>query len=668
MGYAASQSSRLRKGGRLGVGGCLLALAAVLAWLWCVPPVTRISVPLEHAPLADGLRRVASLPALERSWTEGLFWRSSLDEGARPVVRMGCGKFQWTDVGGELSDIAREPGGIRLDDGYVLHFSLPDGASCNNVDISWANAPNGWVGISAILTMGLALVLLLPALRRSVQWLLIALVCGLATGLAVRSFEDGYPTGADGDENFVMMSNLATTGVMEYLQGTPTNMREPLPIATGAAAIWLGRCLPGYDHLDEAGRQDFDRRAAKFAGLAWMFIGLISTWALAWIVTRTIWVAIAATWMTWVLLFADPGSSNTLYTEIHAGALITAASLLLVIFVRSPRWTTALLCGLVIGLLCLTKALFFYIALSCLAGAATLSLILPLKESFLAKTRRTGLVVILLIGVSLVCFPWMLRNKMLLDTWSITQRGGVVLMVRALTNQMTADEWRASWWIWGPTPYRQLVANTSLGARITDFRCGGRYVRLAVRAKSCPDGVFYHMAFAERQRLLREYRRAHHPNASVAADRALRQLAAGLIVGDLPRHLWCTPPVVWRGLWFVQPSPDGEFVPAVYSANPTYVGAGVSLVLWSSLGVTLLVGLFRRSAVLVGMTVLPVALLVANALLSHNIPRYSVPAIPVMCASLALIMWWLGRMLVRLVRRTSQPIRVSAALNAQSAP
>jgi hypothetical protein len=119
---------------------------------------------------------------------------------------------------------------------------------------------------------------------------------------------------------------------------------------------------------------------------------------------------------------------------------------------------------------------------------------------------------------------------------------------------------------------------------------------------------YYRQARAERVKLEHELSAANVPNPGVAADKLLQQRAMDLIRTHPWKHLAATVPFLWRGA----------------------TGAFPILV------IAVVVALRRRCYEAVLLALPALGLVVFYALLSHFIPRYSVPVRPVLVALLVI--------------------------------
>lgn len=422
----------------------------------------------------------------------------------------------------------------------------------------------------------------------------------------------------DGD-NIRMAYNLVHHGVISVNGGgsgpdsnpEPTNYREPLPAFVLAATMKALEAVQGprdpVDYVEGPGA-----RVLKISNFFWGLVLCASVFAAIHIFTQSIWLASAGWLFAGLRLEVD-----RFLTEPAAAALIALFSFFAVRAVKNGNTIDYGMAGMVFGALILTKAAFLYVGFA---------LIPPLLFLLLAKERNrsNGISCFLkgffmLGGVLLVIAPWSARNYVLLGSPQITQRAGIVLMTRAIKNNMTPTEYVGSFYVWAPSGLGDAFGFI-LGFGPDDLKKGGRLQRLnrhesdfqdedlaAEKAGRPEDAVsYYRKARAERTKLTREFQAQGDPNARPHADAELQKRAADLILADPIRHIATTLPFVWRGAFYEAP-----------------------LLLWFAV----LALIWRRPDMLA--YVLPSLAMVAfYALASHNIPRYNDPVFPLAAAAL----------------------------------
>ncbi|MEA5391592.1 hypothetical protein VB738_10025 [Cyanobium gracile UHCC 0139] len=446
--------------------------------------------------------------------------------------------------------------------------------------------------------------------------------------------------------NLRLAHNLAGHGVLSTAERAPfsaSNAREPVPNLVTAGHLKLMAItgqVPSYRELVEGP----GARAVKVANLYWALLGLVATALLCQALTGRLLLVVIATVLVGYFFFAVPIFVDTLYTELQASVMLLWSSLFLLLAVRTSRCRWYLAAGLCFGLLSLTKAIFFYVCLLVIIG-----LLLQALWAAARGPRRRPLAAgaALLLGFIAAVLPWMIRNQVQLGTFQLTQRGGRVLYARAIKNGMTASEVQGALHFWGPSFYQHGSRLLGFAATPADFQAGGRYQRInrygsdfqqadlrAAMAGRPQDVISYHRRVgAEVNRLIFVAAAQGVPDANRKAEKQVGEQAKRMILADPGRHLMMTPLFLWRGLW----SWPNEGVN--FKASSLYVVAKdlLALLSYGALVVVFLLGVIRRNGAFLAVTVLPVGMLLAYGLLSHNIPRYSAPAIPLMILSLVML-------------------------------
>lgn len=446
--------------------------------------------------------------------------------------------------------------------------------------------------------------------------------------------------------NLRLAHNLASHGVFSTAERAPfsaSNAREPIPNLVTAGHLRLmafAGQAPSYRELVEGP----SARAVKVANLYWAALGLVAMALLSQLLTGQLLLVLIATVLVGYFFFAVPMFVDTLYTELQAGVMLLWSSLFLLLAVRtsSRRWYLA--AGLCFGLLSLTKAIFFYVCLLIIG-----SLLLHALWVAAARRRRQPLAAAaaLLLGFTGSVLPWMIRNQLQLGTFQLTQRGGRVLYARAIKNRMAAAEVPGALYFWGPSIYQHGSRLLGLGATPADFQAGGRYQRInrygsnfqqadlqAAMEGRPQDVISYHRKVgAEVNRLIFASAKQGVPDANRKAEKQVGDEAKRMILADPARHLLMTPLFLWRGIW----SWPNEGVN--FKGSSLYVATKdvLALLSYGALVVVFLLGVIRRNGAFLAVTVLPVGMLLAYGLLTHNIPRYSAPAIPLMILSLVVL-------------------------------
>ena len=446
------------------------------------------------------------------------------------------------------------------------------------------------------------------------------------------------PVMDDGLQNLQSAYNLKTWGVFskERVAGKPSpdNYREPLPPAVTAAFMYLlgdaRACLNG-----DCISQRFDVRTIKKINIGWALITLCVSAVLSYMLTGSRWATVLVLLLIHYSFLRNPAYIDSLYTEIPASACMLVSALCVMACIRKPAPRVCLLTGIMLGLLVLVKAIFLYILVPVVL---LLLLFLGLHARKTSAGNPIRGFVMLGIGLLVTIGPWMVRNSVHFDSIQLSSRGGLALYTRALINQMDAYEFRAAFHYWGPGAYRRLVRNTALDINDRDYERSGRAVRLndsdgssffqddvAAQNEGRPEDArsFYRIARAQRVRAIMDARQSGQRHKRHAADNYLRDESLAMITQHPLRHMLATIPLAWRGMW-------------------CFYGGGVFTLLcaaaYGSFVFVCFCGVARKRWDILALIAVPFFLLLFNAFLSNNLPRFNAPAIPFMVISLVAVL------------------------------
>lgn len=460
--------------------------------------------------------------------------------------------------------------------------------------------------------------------------LFVALAAATLLGLCAL-IPSGAQVEKDAFQNLSMAYNLVHHGVMSIDTETdpealrPSRYREPLPVLVIAAF------LVAFE--DELGNQSlFDLSDGKGAKLL-KYSNLLWGALLLAVVALSTWHLTGSRWMAgWAILLSYWPLNlhyDELYTEVPAAALIALVSYLCwrALLLRR-RWLFFAL-GLSFGALLLTKASFLYVAMA-------LVMIYIGAELYFGRTpeRRRALlvaVVTTIAGTVVLLAPWMIRNQIELGSPNIADRGGAVLMTRAVKNGMTWHEYIGSFYVYAPYPLRPLTGWLT-GHKPRDLEAGGDLERLRRRANegdllAAEEGriedciSYYYRAKAMRAPLVAKLTAEGHPNPIPEADAMLQDEAIRMILADPLKHIAMIVPFIYRGALFMFPF----FCFMLFYAWRRRDGPLAAFVL-PSLGLIGFYGVF-----------------------SHFIPRYADPSAPVVAVCIVVLVhrWWEKRKKLR---------------------
>jgi 4-amino-4-deoxy-L-arabinose transferase-like glycosyltransferase len=255
---------------------------------------------------------------------------------------------------------------------------------------------------------------------------------------------DGYARYALGLHDHGVYGRVMTPGIPP-----PADMgRAPLYPALLAAGAALYPTYHDYLHCFYSQQTGCDAitglTAVRGAQMALGIIGLLAVYGSARVMGAGYLPGLMMTgllgglWLPYIYL---NGYSEAIGLPLHAALTYFTTRYL---FKPTPK-RDALIIGGLIGLLALTRfAYLYYLPL------ALLVLWLG-RDRTLARRLSAWRVGLALVGAVAVLLPWMLRNQVEFDTWSIGNSGsGGVVHVRLQMNQMTISEYPIAFLYWFP--------------------------------------------------------------------------------------------------------------------------------------------------------------------------------------------------------------------------
>ena len=486
-----------------------------------------------------------------------------------------------------------------------------------------------------------------PPQRHFSFWLAIFALCALLTAWCAPNI-DGSSIKGDATENLKLSFNLFHHGAFSLdsrlPESRPTNFREPLPPVVTAAYLKL--VMPG-------GERNFDEwhfgrytRLIKMVNLVWVFAGLCCVALLAWRLTGRKVAVLLALGLCFLFYFDNAAVINSMYTELPTAVVMMISALLMQTAVASRRVVHAVVAGVALGLLTLTKSAFL---VGAPAALVLVGLWLGWKQRAVQPLIRTTLPALL--AFAAVVTPWMIRNQMALGTSEVSSgRAGYVMYKRALMDRMPDETFKLAFYVWGPTLYRDAVQGTSLAPVPGDRERGGRVQWLnpmpntsfhlednRAIAMGRPDLSFtyYRKAAATFQKAKAMLVEAHHPQPDLAADKALQRAAKELMLADPAAHMKLSLAIFWRSFWWA-PNNLRDPIPGLPDIGRRPVEI-VNLLAGTALFAAFIAALFMRKADDLVMWSLPVIMMGLHAMLTQGLPRFTIPAIPFMLLALAVL-------------------------------
>ena len=430
--------------------------------------------------------------------------------------------------------------------------------------------------------------------------------------------------GDDASQNLRTSFNLFRHDIYgENLNGLPGFRREPFPNWVTALHLkWFVGLPEDINYADLVADTSILRRIMA-VNFAWMLGLFVSIWVLCLCILRPFWIANSAAAIVIFLSFEYfvLNELNSLNTELPAACLLVITGLALVITEKTigPGW--AWLTGFAFGTLVLTKASGAYLALILLP-------LFPLLATKLSiKAIRLGLS--LALGFAMVVLPWTARNHMEFGQFVIAKGGGRVLLVRSEFNKMSSVEFKGAFYAYAPTLLRKQLFESHLGFSQEQLDCGGNLEslnrNLLCDQSNLANGHYEHVrSFYQRgKRAIPRRIKAERIKSgeSLWVDKMGRSMAIDRIRANPLKHLLVSLPLGWRGFW---PFPDRDGL-----------SFSINILAMLSLLIMPVMGLKKQRYDWVLMSITGVAFFLFYAFLSHFIPRYSEPLIPLSLICLA---------------------------------
>jgi hypothetical protein len=470
------------------------------------------------------------------------------------------------------------------------------------------------------------------------RWLPIAVWGGLLVLWSLRITDQ--PIEKDAAENLTMSIDLYRHGILSEDTAPPYRVsleREPLPAFETAALIAVSEVILGRPATDDAYFEGARARLLKSQNVLWMGVLL----AVFFIAIRQLTSSSPAAWVGVALLHLSlMGQENTLYlvdslyTEAQATALLTLGSFLLARGMFRKHWLMVAAAGVLFGLLALVKAIFLYVFIGLIVATAGAVLL-----GWMPAPKKGGLGKVLILGLcfSVVVIPCMLTNYRMSGTFAITSHGGEVLYVRAIKDRMSAVEARGALFYWAPWPVNGVLRR-AFGFDRGAEEAGGPLQRLNRSGDSSfaasdmeaertgrPDLAvsYYRQARAEESRLELLFQREGFADFEIRAERAVQKKALQMIGEQPVRHLLMTPLFLWRGAFYPFPI----------------------------LVLALLLSVRKRQFEQALFVIPALGMVLLYGLVSHYIPRYSLPMTPITTVGFIVVCMYVLRHL-----RTSRPL------------
>lgn len=431
------------------------------------------------------------------------------------------------------------------------------------------------------------------ALQRRPVWLVLTAVILLGAGTYMSAFLINENAN-DYDAAQNVGQALIRSG---RLDGAPNNFRDPLPPAMLSLQFRFDPRLSAfqYEHIEVAGPHQIPLKHHNLALIvtAFFFLSLTARSAVKDRMSGfIIWVMV----ILFSLRYAVPVMVNSSMSEPH-GLLFLSASTLFAH--RATRATNrrALgaqlsLAGGMLGLLSLAKGSYLFVSLAFMVLLAALMAMNATDNRWKHALRNSSF---LMLGFLLAHAPFAVERAQLEQGLLPSNRGGMVLAIRAGYSDLDRSDWTALVAVGGPLPTEawgvdsgDLKRIDGPGSRTTwkrsDFIDADRVAQSAGRPEDAHS--FYSQGVGQCARL--------------GADRACREWAIEQFRSDWSHYARITAVVYWSEFWVFM--------------RRSVVDAAVNLLVFGGLHVALAVSLWQRRPDLFAVSALPLGMMAFHAL------------------------------------------------------
>jgi len=475
-------------------------------------------------------------------------------------------------------------------------------------------------------------------------------LCLIWTGLLATKITDRQ-LNPDAAQNVRMASHVAHYWFFSFDRYEPpkhpTMEREPIPVFALAAWILINPELSNVRPYQEFG-QGRTLVSLKKINLFWAFFlhfGMCvlifsSSSNLMWRLVVPPFI-IVMTNLTFLNEYVDK-----LLTQLPAGCFLAWGTACMLLFVQRPTRRRAVILGISLALLALTKAVFFYVSLGAII---VLSIQMytrreafetrsPLPSFRILRGRRgfpiLGFVLLSFLGVIGI---WVVRNAIELHQFRIADRGGDVLYMRVLTMQKPV---LGGLYAYAPRAYQPWIGKMT-GYQRKDIKSGGRLADLS--AKNPEEDIRkkrWKIYKVEMEKAGVKFRGRNKAQGWLAREGLKRYVSDPVaLVGWIPVY-------AMRGSFFLFDELTNKAI---------YMHLTVLLIL--NFLVVSFVSLFRSRIETCAVFLLPLGLYLFHAMFTHGLARYNEPMVPFVWLALVYTVSYLGNLVARSWREhREQPI------------
>lgn len=435
------------------------------------------------------------------------------------------------------------------------------------------------------------------------------------------------PLQKDSSEYLELSYHLAFNKTFSYDGVTPTNYREPLSSFLNAVNIHLFTDIKDSIEVNQLGMDLNLVSQITRINIFYLFMLYIGIWWLHFILTRShSWMVFSA-FIPMTYFSISTTYLKNLLSDVPSIVLFVFSTCVLLSINEKPKFWKSFLLAVLLGLLIISKGVFYYLVPFYLVLMIGL---IWFKDKTPLKIQKIKIFALSFLLTFLTILPWQLRNYIYLDDFSLTTRGGTILLLRAEMDQMNPEERVGMYYVFAPEVLKKVVFEKYLGYERADYMDGGKLQRLnrdlendyrAIESRNYDQIV----SFIRRSMFISMPKlQAEANQLGLDSDQYIKEVSLKSIKENWQNHLLVSIPFAWKGLWF-------------------YKGNNLAFVLLIGLSYLVFFIIFIKSIFywridyLIFLT-LPMLVFIFHVLLTHNIPRYILPIVPFISLSMVLFL------------------------------
>lgn len=433
------------------------------------------------------------------------------------------------------------------------------------------------------------------------------------------------PLQKDSAEYLELSYHMAFNNTFSFDGISPTNYREPLSSFLNAINIRFFTDIDNYIELDRIG-QEFDLvlQLTKI-NIFYLFLLYLGIWRLHFSLTGSHSWMVVSSFIPMTYFSISTTYLKSLLSDVPSIILFVFSVCVLLSIYREPRLWKSFFLGLLFGFLIISKGVFFYLVPLYLILMIFLILF---KDRSLFKFEKIKILAFSFLLTFLTILPWQLRNYVYLNDFSLTSRGGTILLLRAEMDQMNSEERVGMFYVFAPEVLKKLVFEKFFGYEKVDYLGGGKLQRLNRDLendyRAIEIGDYNQLVSFLRRSIyisIPKYKEeANH--LGLDSDQYIKEVSLSMIKENWKSHLISSLSFAWKGLWF-------------------YKGNNLAFVIVIGLSYLLFFFMFIKSIIrweveFLIFSTLPMLVFIFHVLLTHNIPRYILPIVPFVSLSMIL--------------------------------